>query len=187
MAAHVAQSVAISIFALAGLIGCSAVDGPPLCERRRAQRDSSFWKPVAPVLNLVDCPLAVEGAPPPASALTQWIGDSSGQWTIASDPAGARITSPDLSDQRDLAFLSLRLRANGAREAIATPLLNDGGQERNQRVWRSVRQVFDPVTDSDEPVVVTFDLTEAIDEVVRVLRGERPLNLVNPDVYAHRR
>lgn len=28
---------------------------------------------------------------------------------------------------------------------------------------------------------------ESIDEVVRVLRGDRPLNLVNPEVYAHRR
>lgn len=29
--------------------------------------------------------------------------------------------------------------------------------------------------------------SESIEEVVRVLRGERPLNLVNPEVYAHRR
>lgn len=29
-------------------------------------------------------------------------------------------------------------------------------------------------------------VTKAIDEVVRTLRGERPLYLVNPDVYAHR-
>jgi D-3-phosphoglycerate dehydrogenase / 2-oxoglutarate reductase len=30
-------------------------------------------------------------------------------------------------------------------------------------------------------------VTESIEEVLRALRGERPLNLVNPEVYAHRR
>ena len=97
-----------------------------------------------------------------AATPVRWVGERADEWTIAPDPSGARITSPDLSGYSDLTVFAFRLRASGAREAIATPLLDDGGKERNQRLMRTVRQLFEQAPDSTEPTLISFDLTEAI-------------------------
>jgi arylsulfatase A-like enzyme len=159
------RSAAVSICAFVWSFGCDAGDRPLSCEPQLAASDSStsaFWDPVAPVLNLIGCPMVVVGSAPPAAAPVQWVGERAAEWTVAPDPSGARITSPDLSGYADLTVFSFRLRASGAREAIATPLLDDGGKESNQRVWRTVRQVLDQAPDSTEPTLISFDLTEAI-------------------------
>ncbi len=83
-------------------------------------------------------------------------------WTVAPDPAGVLIKSPDLSGFSDHTIFAFELRAPGASEARATPFLKEGGRTSNQRLWRMVRQFFDSPLDSHETVRVSFDLTEAI-------------------------
>ncbi len=122
----------------------------------------SFWGPISPVANLVDYPTTIDGDAPRPVEPVRWAGERAAEWTVAPDPSGAVITSPELGAHTDLTIFTFRFRSTGATEAIVTPLLLGGGKERGQRVMRSVRLALGTPSDGTHSTVASFDLTEAI-------------------------
>lgn len=86
----------------------------------------------------------------------------------------------------DLSALD-RALASGHLAAAGLDVFEDEPLDPNHPILKRENLVATPHVAFYSERSVTRVVEEAIEEVARVLKGHRPLNLVNPEVYAHRR